>query len=273
LFVLRTCVAAHLTAATAYEVHDQPTRRAAALARARIDVDALAASRARRDVFARRQFYAYVGEDAAMDEEVRRAGADTGDAVILGLHGQELYRQGKPQEVLALLGSSRRSFVPDIVRAFALAEGPDGKAQALRAWQEMSPTLHGWHWLYGRSVLLLAGARTEAESALREFRAQPDRFPPPTDSSFGRALAYSAGEIGPDALLGSMSGSRSDLVRAHYLIALAKLANGDRAGARHHLEQAIATRAFTRWTWDMSRLLLARLEKDRDWPPWIGGRE
>jgi serine/threonine protein kinase len=267
---LRTSVAAYLTAATAYEATKQDNRRKVALAQARADAEGLKAFvRLRQATGMRWRFFAYVGEEDAVAEEMRHTSELTGDRVILGWYAAELYRQGKPKEVLAVLGGPRGSIVPDFIRCYALMEGPGGEAKALEAWKEMAGSLHGWQWLYGQTVLRFIRADAAASAATRAFRSQPDRFDVVNRVSFERMLTYSAGEIGPEVLLEGTAGSRRSLCRAHYFIALTKLCGGDRPGARVHLELAVATRAFSMWTWDMSRLLLARLEKDKAWPPWI----
>jgi hypothetical protein len=62
--------------------------------------------------------------------------------------------------------------------------------------------------------------------------------------------------------------SRWDQCLAHYFVAMMKLADGDRDGAREHFDKVVKTRAFIWGPYGMSRVFLARL-KDPTWPPWI----
>jgi hypothetical protein len=54
---------------------------------------------------------------------------------------------------------------------------------------------------------------------------------------------------------------------------MTRLSQGDRDGAKHHFRQAIETQSYSQITWTLSRLILARLEKDPGWPPWIPVRQ
>jgi hypothetical protein len=59
------------------------------------------------------------------------------------------------------------------------------------------------------------------------------------------------------------------LSRVEFFLGLACLARGDRETARHHFEAAEATGTHWRTEQQWSRALLARLERDPQWPPWI----
>jgi hypothetical protein len=57
-------------------------------------------------------------------------------------------------------------------------------------------------------------------------------------------------------------------MNAHYYIGLARLAEGDRAGAVKHFAVVEATGGlFASPPW--AKLLLKRLREDLTWPPWI----
>jgi hypothetical protein len=103
----------------------------------------------------------------------------------------------------------------------------------------------------------------------REFLTQPDWLPPVRQEPFKRALEYCAGNRSAESLIASMEGKRGDLCNAHLCIALTALAEGDRPTARRHLELCEGTRYFEYLPYNLSQMLLSRMEKDRAWPPWI----
>jgi hypothetical protein len=56
---------------------------------------------------------------------------------------------------------------------------------------------------------------------------------------------------------------------AHLAIGLRILAEGDRGQARRHFQQGVALHQFLFFEYSVIRGLLARMEKDPTWPPWI----
>jgi hypothetical protein len=71
-----------------------------------------------------------------------------------------------------------------------------------------------------------------------------------------------------DKLLQLAGRSRWDQCLAHYNIAMTKLAERDRDGARKHFGKAIKTRASGWSYYDLSWVFHDRLADDT-WPPWI----
>jgi hypothetical protein len=84
-----------------------------------------------------------------------------------------------------------------------------------------------------------------------------------------RCLMYNTGKLPADELKGKAKDSRWDQCLAHYYVAMMKLADGDRDGAREHFDKVVKTRAFIWGPYDLSWVFLARLKKDPTWPPWI----
>jgi hypothetical protein len=82
-------------------------------------------------------------------------------------------------------------------------------------------------------------------------------------------VRYIAGKLSADELLRRAGRSQWDQCLAHYYIAMMKLAEGDRKGAKEHFDKAFKTRAWGWGAYDMSWVFLSRLEKDPNWPPWI----
>src|SRR5581483_7125998 len=103
----------------------------------------------------------------------------------------------------------------------------------------------------------------------RKFLQQPERFPPVRRDSFRLTLEYCAGQRSAKELLDLLGRSRADRVNAHLCIALTALADGNLAEARNHFQASIQTRFFEFLPYDLSKILLARMEQDRTWPPWI----
>jgi hypothetical protein len=82
-------------------------------------------------------------------------------------------------------------------------------------------------------------------------------------------LDYRCGDISEAEFLKVGEGSTWLRSEAHYEIAITRLAEGDRVGAREHFLKATQDRLIMRYTCDWSRSFLARLDKDPAWPPWI----
>jgi hypothetical protein len=59
----------------------------------------------------------------------------------------------------------------------------------------------------------------------------------------------------------------------HLYIALIRLGDHDRAGARRHLELAVAVHEPYQLTFNPSRAFLKRMQKDPTWPPWISPKK
>lgn len=47
------------------------------------------------------------------------------------------------------------------------------------------------------------------------------------------------------------------------------LAQGDRKGVRAHFEKSVQTRVLEFLEYELSRCLLAQIDRDPHWPPWI----
>jgi serine/threonine protein kinase len=179
-----------------------------------------------------------------------------------------LYLRGEFEKALGVLDRrAKPDQMTDLTRAFVLAELPDGPARALDAYRHLArqhPS--GFSPQGSESVRLLLGRKPEVVAAGRDLRARLDR---PPGSLEARIAGYLCGELTEEELLKTASRSKWDQCNCRYWIGLAKLAEGDRSGAREQFRQAVATRAFLLLPYDWSYAFLARLEKDPAWPPWI----
>ena len=118
-------------------------------------------------------------------------------------------------------------------------------------------------------VLCLLGKKGDAIEASKPLLKQPERFYMLRREPILRCLRYNAGALSADDLVRGAGRSRWDQCLAHYYVAMTKLAEGDRNGAREHFETVVKTRAFLWGAYDMSWVFEARLRKDPTWPPWI----
>jgi hypothetical protein len=78
---------------------------------------------------------------------------------------------------------------------------------------------------------------------------------------------YAGGKPGDDFL--KLEEARWAMFLARYLVGLTRLADGDRAGARAALENALATKPGEFSKLDMVRTILQRMDQGPSWPPWI----
>ena len=156
----------------------------------------------------------------------------------------------------------------DCVRALLLAELPDATTrlqQAFQVYTNRYRTGSCWAPIFP----LLLGAPAESRAASLELVQQTNRLPRLRREFYFRLVQYQAGPLPEQDFLKSLGPSRWNRLEGHFFIALTHLAEGDRAGAREHLRQAIATHAIGFALYDWSPAFLKRLETDPKWPPWI----
>jgi hypothetical protein len=118
-------------------------------------------------------------------------------------------------------------------------------------------------------VLCLLGKKEDAVEASKALLKREDLFYTLRREPILRCVRYNAGELSADELLRRAERSPWDQCLAHYYIAMTKLAEGDRKGAKEHFDKAFKTRAWGWGEYDLSWVFLSRLEKDPTWPPWI----
>jgi len=106
-------------------------------------------------------------------------------------------------------------------------------------------------------------------AASRELRNHPERLAGLNREHYLRILDYCGGGLSEEELLKAEAGSRWNQCEAHFYVALDRLAQGDRTGAREHFQKALATGVFTFLEYEWSRSFLKRMEKDPNWPSWI----
>jgi tetratricopeptide (TPR) repeat protein len=268
---------AHLAKAGVHEHRDEPDRRRAELELAGKDADALKRFTALPEAVAYRwTYFREVGGEEEVLNELRRASKDTDHVSVNSYCAMALYRRGKPgdfEEALRVLENRPHTY-NDRLLPFVLAEHdyPDKHDWPARA-RKASEDYAAWAQdmaavMDTQSVLCLLGQKEEAVKASKALLAQPDRFYTLRREPILRCVRYNAGEISADELLQGAGSSQWDLCLAHYNIAMTKLAEGDRDGAKEHFGKAVKTRASGWGEYDLSWVFRDRLE-DPTWPPWI----
>jgi serine/threonine protein kinase len=263
---------ANLTAADIYGDTGRLAERDKALARAEEDARSLGpfstSPHACRCIF---RLLQEEGRDSTLVEKLRGVSEHTGFEVVTYLLGVSLYRRQEFAACFDALDKKPGGFLPDLVRLIVFADQDRNPTRALAAYKNMAvPDLDPRRELKCLMILRLLGHKTESELACIALSKKPDGFAEfnRPDSS-RRLVEYGAGKLGADQLLLAAAASKMDLCEAHFFIAITRLADGDRAGARDHLRAAFATHARVLTVYDLSWAFLARMEKDPDWPPWI----
>jgi lipopolysaccharide biosynthesis regulator YciM len=273
---------AHLVKAGVHEHRGEPKQREAELKLAEKDADALKPFSALPEaVDSRWLYFREVDKAEEVLGELRQASKKTAHVNVTCCCVLTLYRRGKPgdlKEALDVL-ESKRGTRNDRKLPFVLAEldYPDKHRWPTRALkasneyaersQERSPDGHAL--MLAQTVLYLLGGKEDAVRASQELQKHPEWFYTLRRKPILWCLDYNAGDITADELLKKAKGSHWNECLAHYHIAMNKLAEGDRTGAKEHFDAVVKTRAFGWAEYEMSWVFQDRLAKNRNWPPWI----
>jgi serine/threonine protein kinase len=229
-------------------------------------------------VSTRYSYYWYYGQKDQTLDEMRRLVRKTELPIIAFSLATALYWRGARadlEEAAALLDGQRGNPGSDYVRCFVLAElsGPEAALEAYR--QAAQADLEGQHRLRLRALLFMLGRIDQVREESRRDRKEQLPFPVRQQVFFHKVLDYLAGDLAEVALVETAATSRFkwDDCLAHYFIGMARLAEGDRAGARASFRQAVETRNLGELHYDLSMVLLDRLERDATWPPWIPAKK
>jgi serine/threonine protein kinase len=272
-------LSALLAAASTFESSGQDGRRREALAEAERDYGAIEEEFASQLVVGFRWMYLrYLGNHRATFDLARRSWQlPARRPMDASFYALVLYEQGRVDEALTVIEDSRRGDVyraaRDTLWIFALAEGPGGPDQALAALRELSgdqrATGNG-AMRFTPELFLFLGRRDEAVALAKEMGREGYSWPTSYGPAvFRRFFEYVEGRAGDGDLLAAAGRSHNAQCLAHYWIAMRRLGDGDRAGARDHFGLAVATRAFWLDHYDWSATLLDRMKADPEWPHWI----
>jgi hypothetical protein len=263
-----------LAAAYTYERQRLDVRRAAALARAERDAEALSDfTHLPEAVTCRWRVFRFAGrEDAAVDE-LRRASTQTDNVGVTYAFAVNLYRRGSKTDLEEADGRLQRwrdTFLPAYLRCFVIAELQNGPMRALEAYRGVAALeLDGWNRIRSTSLLHFLGRAAEARSVAQGYLRAGLALPPLRRPMQERVLNYFAGNLSEARFLEGVTASRWDQTMTYHFAGLARLADGDRAGAREYFGRALAPQVFTITVYDITRVLFNRLERDKRWPPWI----
>jgi tetratricopeptide (TPR) repeat protein len=271
---------AHLAKAGVHEHRDELAQRQAELDLAREDANDLKPFTALPEaVVFRWTYFREVGKEEEVLDELREASKNTEHVNVTSCCALTLYRRGDLKEAFEVL-ARRRDTYTDRLLPFVLAEldypdKHDWQARALKASENYAARTQDWAAVMdAQSIHSMLGDKTKAVEVNKALLKQPDRFYTLRADPIRRCVQYNAGELEEDKLLEAAGHSRWDHCLAHFNIAMTKLAEGDRKGAKEHFNEAVKTRAWGWGEYDLSWVLHDRLEKDHKWPPWIPqGRE
>jgi serine/threonine protein kinase len=268
---LRRSLFAHLVAAGAYEQTGQVEKRRAALAEAASDARGLKRFPALPDaVLSRLEYFWFVDDLGAIFQELRLATEKSDYPALAYPYALVLYRRGEFDQALEVMERIRGRGGFEDLQIFLLMELPHGRVRALDALKKMiAREENSFHKINCLSLLRLLAPKSEAVAAGLALRRHPGRVPRAGRELSQQLLDYSCDLLSEDELLKAFAHSRNFQCIAHYFIALRKLAAGNRDAAREHLRKSVATRAFNFYSWELSRVFLARMDQDSAWPPWI----
>ena len=230
---------------------------------------------------ARWHYLNLIGQEGAAHEVARKGYEAAESATTRRIYVWSLYERGEFGKVLEVIErtggpeevSSRDAKLAGGVyglRPFILVDLPDGPSRALKAHRENCELFTaGYHAIFNQATLLLLGRRREAMDASAKLLKQPERLTGLSREHFLRILDYCRGNLPEEEFLRAEIGSRWHQCEAHFYVALDRLAQGDRAGAREHFEKALATGVFEFGAYQWSRLFLKRMDQDPNWPSWI----
>jgi tetratricopeptide (TPR) repeat protein len=266
---------AHLAKAGVHEHRNQPEQRRAELELARKDADALKPFTALPEAVVFRWIYfREVGEEEKVLDEMREASKNTEHMYVTSCCALALYRRGDLKEAFDVLdrrhGTYTDRLLPIVLAELDYPDKHNWPARALKTYEEYAArTQDGAAVMDAQSVLRLLGMKEDAVKASQALLEQNDRFYTLRREPIVRCARYNAGKLKADELIQLAGSSQWDRCLAHYSVAMTKLAEGDRDGARKHFDEAVKTRASGWGEYDLSWVFRDRLDKDPNWPPRI----
>jgi hypothetical protein len=213
------------------------------------------------------------GKEEEVLEELRLASEKTDHQYVAFCYALTLYKRGQPgdfEKALLLLEKKQRpTLLPFVLAEHDWPDKDEWPARARKAAEDFAQSSQdAAAVMNAQAVLCLLGKKKDAVKASQPLLKWRERFYTLRPDPLWRCLEYNADKLSADKLIEKAKGSRWDQCLAHYHVAMTKLAEGDRDGARLHFDKVVQTRAFIWDAYDMSWVFLARLEKDPTWPPW-----
>jgi hypothetical protein len=228
-------------------------------------------------------YLSFIRQEKLAHEVALKGYQEAESAATRRIHVYSLYEQGAFQKALEVIEraagpkelSSRDVKLASGVyhyRPIVLAEMPDGFSRALEACRENCELyVKGCSPVWTQATVLLLGGREEAMAA--GSRLYHPKGITGLSPHYQRILDYWGGSISAEDVLQAEAGSRCYQCETHFYIALERLTQRDRAGAREHFQKDMATRVFWYTEYRWSRSFLKRMDKDPNWPSWIPLKE
>ena len=225
-------------------------------------------SRTPNAVAARWQFLRETNQPGVDLDEMREAAKQHPNA--LGFLAIYQYRCGEYENAANLLASRSGDQFDDFLRVLCLAEVGGDLSRANALLNEITDRkLSSWD-RYNRQLLLrFVGRLDDATTECQSFLEVENDFPPDHNEAFCSALKYGANLQTEAELIKEMKGRGSDLCNAHFTIGLTELAKGNRQDAISHFRLSRATGVYEYVPYNVSSMLISRMEKDASWPPWV----
>ncbi|MDC0936553.1 protein kinase [Pirellulales bacterium] len=264
-YLLSELLRANLTAAAAYEAAGQQAAQQRHLEEAGVLAERL--RKYQLDYQAHRWRAYYFDQIGDLDSAV--AEWQSIQQKTIGFLVMTLYRAGRFDEALvacdiyeagAITGTS------DFCHSFVVAASCDSAEELLADFN--FETMLAWNRNTTRRsayiLWCLAGQRDRAAEEVRAIGIA-DSASEPSRNLFD----FVSGSHSAKEYLTKSRPSREGLSRAHLIVGIDCLARGQRNQAREHFEQSADYRLNYEFFTAMSRALLAQLDRDPAWPPWI----
>jgi serine/threonine protein kinase len=274
--VLYASLYARVVAARIYRKAQLPQERQAVLQEGDRDIQALAPFiELPNSAFAMWLFFEEKGDRDKAKDVAGRSLESSGGSMAALYSAVSLYQQAKFADGLTLLNRRRQpDLAGDVTRVFLTAELPNGPHLAFDEYQRLARAYpkEGLPMRTNGEALLFLGRKEEAVAILRRapvlfaFSEDWRRF-------YEARRRFECGQLSENEYLATAGVSRWKQLHAHYQLGLFRLADGDRAAARDHFQQAVDTSGVWIYPWVWSQMFVSRLENDPKWPPWIPVKE
>jgi serine/threonine protein kinase len=263
-----------MVAATAYDVLGDAAKRQEHLDQAALAAEALKQFAVQhRAHYWRGIYFDYVGNDNKAIESWLAAKDHSITFLVL-----TLYRLGRFQDALDLCDERAAKFkgarFTEFLRSFILAANANAPQKFVADFeprgQETLDALNAHRFTY--AIHCLAGSLDRARQSSREIRKAGIHLAA-EDEPWRRIIEYCCGDLQESALLTELKDSRTSQCVAHFSIGITRLAQGDRNEARRHFRACSDTKVLLFVEDHMSRALVAQLDRQPEWPPWIAASQ
>jgi serine/threonine protein kinase len=215
------------------------------------------------------------GLDNKLDQTAELRAARAANPRNTWLVGHEAYNwfcRGNDREAEAVARVLPGHWLSSSVLLLAYLGRGDGRANALRTYDEFADTATAWMYRFEFAPVLFVLDRARLKVVAQELRSAAERNLPPDPIDWRPCLAFLDGTMSESELLATVPPGQLDRFYRHYFVGWKRLGDGDRAGARQAFETAYKLKLSTRWHWMLIRGILIRM-KDPTWPQAIPERK